>query len=309
MDDDFSSVGSASFRPHSGRPTDSMQFASTFATTTTKMTTTTAAIIDKQNNRHHHHHHHPVVPHDDLLGIPPYQQKQQQQQQTQQRMAGSHSLQPTTMDESATHNYYDPVCFNIPPTDLRENFDVANIITTQTLRAGNDDGSMANGVQWEKVDTAYEGEDDYVPLVDYTKTTNGGNGDGSPRTTAANVTPTSRLFLARQRHEQKRRQKRQKQRRMVIVLTVGVAILAVVYHHYSSAMNRTVSPPEQQQQPSMTVVTQPLWQSFVNEAYSFEGEDSFVIVTLPKLPKASLVDDDKKKKKKRGIFGLGGGRK
>ena len=275
MDDDVSSVGSQSFRPSFH----------------TLMNSGGAAARNNYGS--------PFVP-------PPAEQEPPHM--SPQRTVPSANQDQLMLDLATNNNHNvdtfleDPICHKLPAVDLRADFDVVS--QTRRDAAFGDD---AHSVQWEKVDTAHEGEDDYVPLVDYSHMTpkNNINSDQQGVTFASSSSSpgSSRLDALRRRN-----QARQKRRtRLMMLLAVSVAMAAAVYHHYYYQ----ASPPLPPAVAQVVVVEKPK-QTYVTgseaDGYTIEGDDPSLIVALPRVP-SPVVVEEKKKKKRRWFWGIFGNKK
>jgi hypothetical protein len=175
------------------------------------------------------------------------------------------------------------------------------------------------GVQWEKVATATEGEDDYVPLVDYShiKVAN---------SKVAAKPSGSRLEQLRRRNARRRR------RRLRAMLAFSLVVVAgFVYAKYFSAINEPAVSLEEEEEPSAIEDTRQMYeydtslmQHDVQDGSCFEAEqgDDSLLVTFPKL--STFVKQDNKeeqqpvveeeevvvvKKEKKPLFGLFGGKR
>ena len=81
--------------------------------------------------------------------------------------------------------------------------------------------SSSSAAKWEKVSSAAMGDDDYVPIVDYTK---------EKRTDGASKTPTARTKVSRlEAYREKARRRRKRRRRMGAVVAGVLAIVLWVW--------------------------------------------------------------------------------
>lgn len=248
MDDEVSSVGSASFRPYPRtEPKNSRHFSPNLY-----------EIADTPQR-------------DPLLGVLPKME---------------HTGNAGSPDDSEDVPS-EPVCSKIPPTDLRADFDV-----TSSRRDASE-----GAVQWEKVATATPGEEDYVPLVDYSHM--------RPSVGNASKTVESRV----EKHR-RRTQARRKRRIRIAMAVLPVLVAAALYYLYGKEplpVEPTVVPMEERKiGPLLQSYDTTLLQDAAAEGFSFEGEDPSILVTLPKL-RPSITREEpqeaQEKPKRRGLFG------
>jgi hypothetical protein len=256
MDDDVSSVGSASFRPYPRTESKSSRhFSPSF---------NPEALPEIMDT--------PQRP-DSLLGVLPPKME----------LTGNFDS-PDDVDVDIPS---EPVCSKIPPTDLRADFDVMEASSRRNASEG--------AVQWEKVTTASPGEDDYVPMVDYSHMR-----PSSGNASQNNV--ESRL----ERHRRRSQARHNRRMRIVAVMLPVVVAAAAYYFTRGPATN----------EPAMVEITkeiEPLFQSFDTtllvpnapaEGFSFEGEDPSLVVTFPKsTPQNRRSEVVQEKPKRRGLFG------
>jgi hypothetical protein len=201
---------------------------------------------------------------DDLLGVLPSRRKSREQQQQQGTTTttiprGSPVSPVLVIPESLPQP---PVCTKIPPTDLRANYDDdddddddmddddldGRIVDSSSLfpPRNNSASDGGGGVQWEKVTTATPGEEDYVPLVDYTHMKPNQEGGGMTPTGSASTTTTATAQGSRLERHRKLVDARRKQRRLgtlIMVLPLGFLVVAVAiyfqyFYHYDSVQQK-----------------------------------------------------------------------
>ena len=271
MDDDVSSVGSASFRPYGvtkgGGYSSAPYINSSFSHFPPSLT-------HKQNPNELKHSCAksnitnndlaPSQPGDFLLGIP--------------RMRDHSNLdaelsRPVDEDNG---NVAVPVSFNLPPTDLRANFD---LVDTSSSRRDASEGA----VQWERVTTALPGEDDYVPMADYSNIRPYSKAFGNSLTTAG-----SRLEQLRRRNMAHRNRRR----RALTAVSVCVAVVAVAYAKSYRNGNAVLFVEVQEDQGDVPIGGLKTYDTTLLcpgmaaiSGYCFEGasEDSSLVVTFPKV--------------------------
>ena len=170
-----------------------------------------------------------------------------------------------------------------------------------------------DGVEWEKVETAKEGEEDYVPLVDYSHIKPTRN--QQPVTVSAG----SRLTQLRKRNAARRRHRI---RAMVAVTLVAVA--GFVYVNYFSGNNAPLDTVMEEEateeyidEPEEEVIMQTFDTSYLqgywtnDDGFCFEGldGDETLLVTFPKSAPVIVEEEPvveeivEEEKPRRGLFG------
>jgi hypothetical protein len=232
---------------------------------------------------------------DDLLGVLPSRKMEQ---------AGTRrSVSP--VDPILESLPQEPVCTKIPPTDLRANFDVVDSSSPRNTSDG--------VVQWEKVSTAAPGEEDYVPLVDYTNMkvsqAGGRSAGGSPTAQGSR--------LERHRKQVEARQKRRLVSLAIIIPIALVVAAATYFQHFMVAREEIVVENKLELEEPVIV---PIFKSYdtallqdrdPDNGFCFDAvidvsgiDDHSLLVTFPKF--IPPVEVKMGKKKRGGLFGLFG---
>ncbi|CAB9505119.1 expressed unknown protein [Seminavis robusta] len=284
QDDDVSSVGSASFRPshyaqRGERGSLSRHFNPSFT----------------------HPEEHPESPQpetpsperDNLLGVLPPSSNSVQAEEASNNNNNNIEIPKLKMVPDGTdepETVPEPVCAKIPPRDLRADF-----VDSSTTRDASE-----RGVHWEKVTTAISGDEDYVPLVDYSNTVMSPKHDGMSTGSYGSSSSASRLEQHRRRVEARRKRRL---RKLVMVAPVMLAVAAGVYFQVLSSNKGPVEAvtPVQEFVPVFKTYDTALLQDPAANGFTFEGmlgefdgDNHSLLVAFPKFIPPPIEEESKK---------------
>lgn len=124
----------------------------------------------------------------------------------------------------------------IPDLETAPTMPMANTLSSAASDNNNNPPpSPGRPPQWEKVSSAAQGDDDYVPLVDYSKLTNTNNTASQQRPVLSSK--VSRLEAYRKKAQRKRRRRR----RIGIALAIVLLVIYFIYSRRSRGSTRSLN--------------------------------------------------------------------